>query len=47
MVYCLVLLCVSYVSGFVDVLVKEKRWVMFRGERDPTSIPGKCSHIFD
>lgn len=29
-----------YVSFYVSV--KEKRWVIFRGEEDPTSIPGDC-----
>jgi len=31
----LLLVCV-----FVDVSVKEKRWVVFKGEEDPTSLPG-------
>jgi NADH dehydrogenase [ubiquinone] 1 alpha subcomplex assembly factor 2 len=31
----LLLVCI-----FVDVSVKEKRWVVFKGEEDPTSLPG-------
>lgn len=31
----------DFVNRFLNVLVKEKRWVVFKGEQDPTSVPGK------
>lgn len=31
----------SHASLSFNVLVKEKRWVKFKAEDDPTSIPGK------
>lgn len=37
----------DFVNRFLNVLVKEKRWVVFKGEQDPTSVPGKCFQFIE
>jgi len=40
LICCLFALRVIYCDCLFDELVKEKRWVKFKGEEDSTSIPG-------